>query len=175
MNPAKIAYSYRMGTTQDIPQIQEISIAAYAQFRPVISQDNWEKWKLNFEKESTFLDLFKIATCYVCEFEDQLCGVAFFIPSGNPFLLFEKDWSYIRYLGVSPEHEGKGIGKKLTQNCIAKAIENNESVIALHTSEFQNAARHIYESLGFVKQQEFEHYDKRYWIYKFNLNGNNKI
>ncbi|MDX2173612.1 MAG: hypothetical protein SFY56_10845 [Bacteroidota bacterium] len=33
--------------------------------------------------------------------------------------------------------------------CIAHAKQNNEKTIALHTSEFMDAARHIYEGLGF--------------------------
>jgi ribosomal protein S18 acetylase RimI-like enzyme len=160
---------YREGTPSDIPQLQKVSIEAYGQFKSIISPLNWEKWKLNFENEATFIDLFKIATCFVCEIENEICGTAFLIPSGNPFLLFESEWSYIRFLGVSPKQEGKGIGKKLTQLCIAAASKANEKYIALHTSEFQNAARHIYESLGFERQQEFELYDKCYWIYKLNL------
>ena len=57
----------------------------------------------------------------------------------------------------------------LTQRCIEKAKALEEKTIALHTSEFQNAARHIYESEGFKKIKEFELYGKKYWIYLLEL------
>lgn len=43
---------------------------------------------------------------------------------------------------------------------------SNERTIALHTSEFMDAARHIYESVGFVKVKEIPaRYGKKYWLY----------
>jgi len=53
-----------------------------------------------------------------------------------------KDWSYIRFVTVDPSFGGQGIGRKLTTLCIDTARQN-ESVIALHTSELMDAARHI--------------------------------
>ena len=73
-------------------------------------------------------------------------------------------------VGVHPDFGGKGIGKMLTQMCIDFAKSSNEKVIALHTSEYMNVARHIYESLGFKQIRELEpRYGKRYWIYKLEL------
>ncbi len=79
-------------------------------------------------------------------------------------------WSYIRMVGVHPHYAGRGIGKQLTQRCIDFAISSDEQVIALHTSEYMNAARHIYESLGFKQMKELEpRYGKRYWLYQLEL------
>jgi GNAT superfamily N-acetyltransferase len=106
----------------------------------------------------------------VCENANELVGMAFLIPNGNPTTIFEKEWCYIRLVGVHPKFEGKGIGRKLTQMCIDKAKETGEKTIALHTSEFQNAARHIYESLGFVKQKDLDLiYGKQYYLYTLKL------
>ncbi len=39
---------------------------------------------------------------------------------------------------------------------------NNEGIIALHTSEFMNTARHIYEKMGFKAVKELApHYVKK--------------
>ena len=93
--------------------------------------------------------------------------MAFLVPKGNPTIIFQADWSYIRMVGVNPNFACKGIGKRLTQMCIDFAKNSNEAVIALHTSEFMNAARHIYESLGFKRSRELDsRYGKRYWLYK---------
>jgi ribosomal protein S18 acetylase RimI-like enzyme len=74
-------------------------------------------------------------------------------------------------VGVNPKYRGAGISKKLTQNCIEHATKNGEEVIALHTSEFMDAARYVYESLGFKKVKELDPiFGKQYWLYQLKLN-----
>ena len=73
-------------------------------------------------------------------------------------------------VGVHTEHGGKGIGTRLTNMCIDLARANGEKTMALHTSEFMDAARHIYESLGFKRAKELEPmFGKIYWIYTLDL------
>jgi len=73
--------------------------------------------------------------------------------------------------GVNPRYGNQGIGKKLTQMCIDHAKKLNEKIIALHTSEFMHAARHIYASLGFTIVKEIEPiFGKKYWLYHLNIN-----
>lgn len=161
---------YRLATEADLNQLQQLGLIAYGQYKSTITQENWEKWEAGFKSDENFLNLLAISTCFVCEVENEIVGMAFFIPSGNPFLYFPAEWSYIRYVGVNPAFEGNGIGKKLTQQCIDKAKETGEKTIALHTSEFQNAARHIYESIGFIKQKELEPvFGKLFYIYGIQL------
>jgi len=63
-----------------------------------------------------------------------------------------------------------GIAKTLTKMCMDHARQTKEKIIALHTSEFMDAARHIYENLGFKELKEIDPiYGKRYWIYILNL------
>ena len=53
------------------------------------------------------------------------------------------------------------------------ARQNGENIIALHTSEFMDTARHIYESVGFKVLKEIDQrLGKRYWLYKLDLNEN---
>ena len=160
---------YRPGTRADIEAISALSLLAYGRFKPVITEENWQFWAKNLSDKQSFENLFDIATCFVCESGVEIVGVAFVIPSGNPYQFFQSNWAYIRLVGVHPEFAGNGIGRTLTGLCIDHARRSDEEIIALHTSEFQNAARHIYESLGFEKQHEFAVYEKKYWIYTLNL------
>jgi ribosomal protein S18 acetylase RimI-like enzyme len=163
--------NFRTATYQDIKQLQQLGLIAYGQFKSIISEENWQKWESGFTSDDNFLSLLNIASGFLCEAENKIVGMAFLIPSGNPYLYFQADWSYIRYVGIHPEYEGKGIGRRLTQQCIDKAIASGEKTIALHTSEFQNAARHIYESLGFTKQKDLDLvYGKQYYLYTMNIN-----
>lgn len=167
-------FKYRTATISDLKQLQQLGLLAYGQYKSVITEENWDKWEAGFNNESNFSNLLNIGTCFICEIENEIVGMAFLIPGGNPFLYFPAEWSYLRYVGVNPLYNGNGIGKKLTLQCIDKAKETGEKTIALHTSEFQNAARHVYESLGFIKQKELEPvFGKVFYIYTMDLIENN--
>lgn len=105
-----------------------------------------------------------------CLDNDLLIGMAFLVPRGNPTHIYPDSWSYIRLVGVHPEYRGKGIAKTLTVRCIENPRLSGEKVIALHTSEFMQPARKLYESLRFEKVRELEpYYGKKYWLYKLDL------
>lgn len=163
--------SYRVGTINDLDQLQELRIIAYGQFESTLSPDNWAIFNGNLQDRQKLVDILRIAMCFVCVDSDKIIGVAYFIPSGNPTELFKSDWSYIRMVGVNPNYRGHGIAKDLTKMCIDFAKQNHEKTIALHTSEFMDAARHIYESTGFKVLKEISPlFGKRYWLYTLDLN-----
>jgi ribosomal protein S18 acetylase RimI-like enzyme len=60
------------------------------------------------------------------------------------------DEAHLRMVGVSPEHRGKGIGRRLVVACINLARERGRRVMTLDTNEVMLAARELYTSLGFV-------------------------
>lgn len=163
-------FTFRNSTAEDSAQLRSLGLISYGQFKDVLSDENWKKLKTALSADSFYSDLLKISTGFVCEDKGKIIGMAFLIPSGNPTEIFHSDWSYIRMVGVDPNFSGQGIGKHLTQMCIDHAKKMNEKAVALHTSEFMNAARHIYESLGFEQAKELApRYGKRYWLYKLEL------
>ena len=161
---------YRDANAQDIPGLQKLALISYGQFKNILTEENWDKLRTHITNQNLFPDLLKTSKGFVCEYENEIVGMAFLVPKGNPTDIFQEDWSYIRMVGVHPHFSGKGIGKMLTQMCVEFAKSSNEKVVSLHTSEYMNAARHIYESLGFKQIKELEpRYGKRYWIYKLDL------
>jgi len=54
---------------------------------------------------------------------------------------------YVALLGVAPEHQRQGIGRRLMDALIATSRELNHAVLALESSE---AGRSLYDSLGFA-------------------------
>lgn len=163
-------FVYREGTLNDIEQLQQLGIIAYSQFQNDLTTENWNTFNSNLQDKQKFIDIIKIAKCFVCVLNNEIIGVAYIIPSGNPTNLFQSDWSYIRMVAVNPKYQGNGIAKNLTSMCIDFAKRNGEKIIALHTSEFMNAARHIYESLGFRKLKEIPPlFGKKYWLYTYTL------
>ena len=166
--------SYRIGTIIDADELQALGIIAYGQFQNVLTPDNWELFHGNLQNRQQLNDLLNIATCFVCLDNDKIVGVAYIIPSGNPTALFKAEWSYIRMVGVHPAYRGQGIAKTLTEMCIEFAVQSNEKTIALHTSEFMDAARHIYEGTGFKVFEEIPAlFGKKYWVYTLDLADKN--
>ncbi|HMG14137.1 MAG TPA: GNAT family N-acetyltransferase [Saprospiraceae bacterium] len=166
-------YNYRPAILSDLSQLRSLGLVSYGTFRNIITNETWKQWGKTFTKEN-LTQLLNKGKCFVCEYEDQIIGMAFLIPHGNPTEIFHNDWSYLRLVSVLPNFEGKGIGKQLTRICIEYAIETGERIIALHTSEFQDAARHIYENMGFVKVNEFEIANKKYWVFHLKLINTNE-
>jgi ribosomal protein S18 acetylase RimI-like enzyme len=158
---------YRQGSIADLKQLKELGVASYSEYRAVLTEDNWETMDVFLNNEAALIQLIEKANVFVCADQDLIIGMAYLIPKGNPTHIYPADWSYIRMVGVNPNYRGKGIAKQLTQHCIDFAKQTGENVIALHTSEYMDAARHIYESLGFECLKEIDPiYGKRYWLYK---------
>lgn len=162
---------YRHGTKDDLQSLKNLAINSWTPFQKELTDENWSSLKQTISNDKTFIELLEQSTCIVCVADnDNIIGMAFIVPNGNPTDIYLKEWSYIRFVSVDPEFAGKGIGRKLTTMCIDIAKENGETTIALHTSEIMSNARHIYESLGFKILREIDQrLGKRYWLYKLDL------
>lgn len=162
--------TYRPATSEDIDEIIELNATAYGGFQSVMTPENWAAYIGGIRNRQKANELFEMAKCTVCLEAERIVGVVFFIPAGNPTALFQADWSYVRMLGVHPDYRGLGIAKKLMEFCLDDARQGRERIIALHTSEFMDAARHIYENLGFRVHRDVPGlYGKQYWIYTLEL------
>lgn len=162
--------TYRTATFQDKDKLMQLGIASYTPYKTILGQEHWEKLNSFLHDEERVIELLGKATCFICLNEADIVGMAYFVPHDNPWDIFKAEWSYIRMVGVHPDYAGRGIAKTLTQRCIACAKETGEHTIALHTSEFMDAARHIYEKTGFTQVMEIEpRLGKRYWLYMLDL------
>jgi ribosomal protein S18 acetylase RimI-like enzyme len=164
-------FNYRKGLADDFEQLKQLGLVAYRQFEKVLTKENWETLYNGLNDDEKLKDIITRSTIFLCESGKKIIGVAYFIPSGTADGFFEKEWATIRRVGVDPEFRGHGIAEKLTMQCINHARNQHEQTIALHTSEFMDAARHIYERSGFKKLKEIDPlFGKRYWIYTLQFN-----
>ena len=163
-------FIYRQANSSDFDKLKSLGIESYSEFSKVLTITNWNKMNSFLQSNDNLTKLIKQSTVFVCEKKSEIIGMIYLVPSGNPTELFQENWSYIRFLGVNTKFRGNGIGQKLTDLCMEYAKETNEKFIALHTSEFMDSARVIYEKRGFRKTKEIEYLGKRYWVYLFELN-----
>lgn len=161
---------FRRGMVEDIVSLQELGLSAYGQHRSALTAENWEKFSAFLTTPDSYSNLLRMSTCFLCEVDQRIVGMAFIVSKGHPTDLFEADWSYIRMVGVDPGFSGRGIAKRLTQLCLEHAGRTGERYVALHTSEFMDAARHVYEGFGFKAVRSLMRYGAQYWIYLLELN-----
>jgi ribosomal protein S18 acetylase RimI-like enzyme len=60
------------------------------------------------------------------------------------------DEAHVRMLGVSPDHRGRGIARRLMLACIDAARAHGKQVMTLDTDPVMTAAQQLYASLGFA-------------------------
>ena len=161
----------RNGTINDLYSVKQLGQNTWTQFERKLTNENWNKLSNTLSSENLYKDLLTNSASYVCENENgEIIGMSFLVASGNPTEIYNKEQCYIRFVTVSEKYKGLRIGQKLTEECIEFARNSGEKKIALHTSEFMDKARHIYEKLGFKIIKELEpRYGKKYWLYEMNL------
>lgn len=83
---------------------------------------------------------------------ELLGGVTYVRGPDDPFSeQLGDDEAGMRMLAVDPAYHGRGAGRALTLACIERARAAGRRRIVLHTGLWMAAARHLYESLGFVR------------------------
>jgi len=131
----------------DAENLNRIAVSAFDQFR-----DHYEDWPAMLAGLSKTSALSASSEIIIAELEDQFAGaVAYFGPNSQKASFFDQRWPIIRMLVVDPAFRGKGIGRVLSNECIARAKRDGSPVIALHTSPIMSIALPMYMKMGFVK------------------------
>ncbi len=69
-----------------------------------------------------------------------------------------KGWAGIRVLAVHPDCRGRGIGRALMEECLARCKRRGIKTVGLHTTEAMAIARAMYERMGFVRVPRYDFY-----------------
>lgn len=161
----------REGNSNDLHQVKKLALETWQQYREILTEENWTRLSSTLNNDETYNRLLTASYAFVCENDEgEIVAMSFLVPSGNPTEIYSSDQSYIRFVTVSASCAGLGLGQRLTEKCIEKARQTGEQLVALHTSEFMDKARHIYEKLGFRVIRDLpEILGKRYWLYELHL------
>lgn len=62
----------------------------------------------------------------------------------------------VRMLAVAPDAQRRGIGRRLTEACTARAASEGKESLVLHTIEANAGALAFYEALGFERVPELD-------------------
>jgi len=134
----------------DADNLNRVAIAAFSQFR-----EHYQDWPAMLARLSRTSDLSASGEVIIAELQHAFAGaVAYFGPDRPKAPFFDQRWPIIRMLVVDPAFRGNGIGRALTDECIARARRDGSPIIALHTSPIMTVALPMYLRMGFVKAHD---------------------
>jgi ribosomal protein S18 acetylase RimI-like enzyme len=134
----------------DAAQVVAVALAAFDEFRT-----HYADWPAMAASLSNLPRLAESGEIVVAEAGEQIAGaVAYIAPSQPKAAYFQPEWPVIRMLVVDPAHRGEGIGRALTEECLARARRDRSPVIALHTSPIMAVALPLYLRMGFELVRE---------------------
>ena len=134
----------------DAAAVNRVVVSAWAEFAGVFSG-----FALLAERLADVASLAGELELIVAEADGVLAGVVGYVaPHGRREPQFPPEWALVRLLSVAPESRGLGIGRCLSEACIARARRDGASAIGLHTSPAMRVALPMYLRLGFKLDRE---------------------
>jgi ribosomal protein S18 acetylase RimI-like enzyme len=134
----------------DADKVNRLAVDAYAPFAAHYS--DWPAMAANLARMSA---LSATAEIIVAETAGSIVGAVAYVPPGAPKpAFFDAEWPTIRMLAVGPAARGAGIGRALTEECLARARRDRAKLIALHTSPIMTVALPMYLRMGFVRLRD---------------------
>lgn len=131
----------RLAQESDIPQMAQLSSDTFGE-------------KLNEARnliESAFKD--ENRHNFVVLMDGDMVGIGG-VNTGDPEL-------YIFGLGISPQHQNKGIGRVMLQKIIAELQKSYDRGIVLEVDSENARASHLYTTSGFEVRTQYDYYEAR--------------
>jgi GNAT superfamily N-acetyltransferase len=134
--------------------------AAYAEYERLYPPDVWPGYA---RVVSDVHGLHPEAQLIVAESDGRIVGTVTFFADGALSRQGEwpEGWAGLARLGVAPEQRGGGFGRALVEECIRRAGALERGTIGLHTTEWMETARAMYERMGFVRTPAFDFHPRR--------------
>jgi ribosomal protein S18 acetylase RimI-like enzyme len=150
----------------DAADVNRVALAAFDQYK-----SHYADWPAMASTVGRMATLAGTAEIIVAMLDDEIVGAVAYVPPGRakaPY--FDRAWPVIRMLVVDPNHRGRGTGRALTEDCLARARRDGSAVIALHTSPIMTVALSMYLRMGFKLIREAPAiYGVLYGVYLKNL------
>ena len=122
----------------ELDEAAVLMVAAYREYSPLMPPEAWGAYARDIEAVRGRLDHSRLAG-----------AVTFYPPGSGPW--WPADWAGFRLLAVDPERRGRGVGRALVDETIARAGARGATALGIHTTPWMSAAMALYDSIGFVR------------------------
>ena len=139
----------RTATPADQDALVALTIDAYSVYAAMIPPEFWAGYRENILETLGHDGNF---TRIVAERDGELVGSVLYRSSADE----EPDAAMIRLLAVAPTAQGQGVGRRLMEECLARARQEGAAAMILHTTDMMQAAMALYAQLGFVRAPELD-------------------
>ncbi|MBI3596735.1 MAG: GNAT family N-acetyltransferase [Nitrospirae bacterium] len=141
----------------DRDAIRAVTLSAFQEYAAVMPA-HWEGYRKGIL--NALADV-KPAEQIVAERDGAIVGTVLLYPPGTVFSRPEQPpvtlaCPEIRLLAVAPMARGQGIGAALLRECLQRARRSGASAVTLHTSDFMQIGKGMYERMGFVRAPELD-------------------
>lgn len=155
----RAALTIRDARTDELDDVVQILHLAYEEHIPSpLPQTHAHAWHAYWQDIGDVHNRLPYTELIVAELDGKMVGTVTFYPDGARAQGngWPPGWTGIRLLAVAPDARGQGIGRALTEECLKRARRHNASVIALHTNDWMQVARGMYERMGFQRVPEHD-------------------
>ncbi len=144
----------RPARRSEIPALAALVDAAFDEFRRQRPQAVWAR---HIAEARDLARRWETSTVLVAEADGELAGsVSFYAEAARAGMGLPAGWAGFRNLAVHPAHRGRGLGRALALDCIARARAAGVATVAIHTSARMTAANGLYRALGFRRCPEHD-------------------
>ena len=157
----------REATPTEHAEVARVTVEGYREYASQMSAEAWAEYETDLSDVSGRAAR---GVILVAEVDGAIGGALAYVPAGRiESDWLPRDWAYFRALAVLPGNRGRGVGKALTEACIARARNEGAAALALHTTEGMPVARAMYERMGFVRHSERQGKTWKVWVYVMRL------
>ena len=147
----------RDATPADRAAIEAVTLAAYEQYAAVLPAHFWAAYRENIR--ATLADI-GAAAQIVAEEDGAIVGTVLLYPTGAVMAIGRGSSPLacpeVRLLAVAPAARGKGVARRLMEECIRRARAAGAPALTLHTADIMSVAMALYERMGFTRAPELD-------------------
>jgi ribosomal protein S18 acetylase RimI-like enzyme len=126
----------RLAEADDVAEIRAVARAAYAQYVPRIGREP-APMAADYDADVA------ARRAVVIDVGGKLCGYMVSWPEGDAY--------FIESIGVDPQCQGHGLGRRLIEHAVAEAQRHRLAALSLYTNQAMTENLAMYAHFGFVE------------------------